>query len=105
MHIFVTDLEGQEHRIDAVEGWRVMELIRDQGIPIVAECGGSCCCATCHVYIAPEWADKIHPPREDEEDMLDQVPSPAGNSRLSCQIIFTEELNGLKLRLAPISLN
>jgi 2Fe-2S ferredoxin len=55
MKIFLTDLEGTTHAIDAIEGWRVMEIIRDHGFPMKAECGGACACATCHVYVDEEW--------------------------------------------------
>lgn len=98
--IHVTDQDGNNHTLDAIEGWQLMEIIRDHGLPIKAECGGSCCCATCHVYIAPEWQDKIYPMREDEDDMLDENFDREDNSRLSCQIIMTEELNGLTVTLA-----
>lgn len=98
--IYVTDLEGKEHALDALEGWQVMEIIRDNGLPIKAECGGACACATCHVYIDPQWQDKLYPKREDEIEMLDEAFDVQDNSRLSCQIIFNPELNGLKLTLA-----
>lgn len=98
--IYVTDLEGKEHALDALEGWQVMEIIRDHGLPIKAECGGACSCATCHVYVDPEWQGKLYPQREDEIEMLDEAFDVQDNSRLSCQIIFTPELNGLKLTLA-----
>ena len=105
MKVIVTDFKGQEHQLDAVEGWRVMEIIRDHGLPIKAECGGSCACATCHVYVEPEWIDKLEalnmPRSEDEEDMLDSLMDLEDNSRLSCQIIMCEELDGIRVTLAP----
>ncbi len=101
MKIFVTDLDGTEHELEAVEGWRVMEIIRDYGLPIKAECGGCCTCATCHIYIDKQWLNKIPPMREDEEDMLDEAFDVQENSRLSCQIILDENLDGLKLKLIP----
>lgn len=100
MKIFVTDLDGVEHALDAVEGWRVMEIIRDHGLPIKAECGGCCACATCHVYVDAQWADRLHEMSEDEEYMLDDVFDLQDNSRLSCQLIMNEDLNGLKVKLA-----
>ena len=100
MKIFVTDLDGTEHALDAIEGWRVMEIIRDHGLPIKAECGGACACATCHVYVNEDWIPKIHEMTEDEEDMLDEAFDQQDNSRLSCQIIMSEALNGLKVTLA-----
>lgn len=101
MKIYVTDLDGKEHALDAVEGWRVMEIIRDHGLPIKAECGGACACATCHVYVEEDWMDKVTPMNEEEEYMLDDAFDLEDNSRLSCQIIMSEELDGLKLTIAP----
>ncbi|MBL4589436.1 MAG: 2Fe-2S iron-sulfur cluster binding domain-containing protein [Alphaproteobacteria bacterium] len=100
MKIYVTDQTGKEHELEGLEGWRVMEIIRDYGLPIKAECGGACCCATCHVYVDGAWQDKLFPPRDDEIDMLDEAPDLEDNSRLSCQIIMSEELDGLKLTLS-----
>ena len=100
MKIFVTDLDGKEHALDAIAGWRVMEIIRDHDLPIKAECGGACACATCHVYVDDEWLDKIPQMRDDEEEMLDEAFDVQDNSRLSCQIILNEDLDGLKVRLA-----
>ena len=100
MKIYVTDLNEVRHALDAVEGWRVMEIIREHGLPIKAECGGSCACATCHVYIDEEWLGRLAPMREDEEEMLDEAFDLHNNSRLSCQIIMSEELDGLSLHLA-----
>ncbi|MFP4098187.1 MAG: 2Fe-2S iron-sulfur cluster-binding protein [Alphaproteobacteria bacterium] len=100
MKIFVTDLDGEEHELEAVEGWRVMEVIREHGLPIKAECGGACACATCHVYVADEWCDKLAPMRDEEEEMLDGAFDVQDNSRLSCQIILDETMDGLRLYLA-----
>lgn len=99
MHIVVVDHDGREHRLEALEGWRVMEVIRDWGIGIKAECGGACACATCHVEVEESWAAKLHPANDDEEAMLDEVPVISPTSRLSCQIIFTPELDGLAVKL------
>lgn len=101
MKIFVIDQNGQEYELEALEGWRVMEIIRDYGLPIKAECGGACCCATCHVYVDPAWVDKLYPMREDEEATLDEAPEIHDNSRLSCQILMEEKFDGLRVTLAP----
>jgi 2Fe-2S ferredoxin len=98
--IHVTDRAGQRHTLEAVEGWRVMEIIRDWGLPIEGLCGGACECATCHVFVAEEWLDKLFPPTEEEEDQLDTVVTKP-SSRLSCQILWTPELDGLEVTLAP----
>ncbi len=95
----VKSRDGSERILDAIEGWRVMEILREHGLPIEGRCGGACACATCHVVVAPEWVDKIHPANDDEEDRLDTVPNLSPTSRLSCQIIYQEELDGLELLL------
>ena len=99
--LFVTDYDGVEHKLDGLEGWRALEVIRDYGLPIKAECGGACACATCHVYVAEEWVNKLVPPNADEVMMMDDAMAVEDNSRLSCQIILSPELEGLKLTLAP----
>lgn len=102
MYIYVVDREGVEHKLDAIKGWRIMEIIRDHGLNIKAECGGSCLCATCHVYVDDEWLDKLYDMEEEEEDMLeDGAMELKDNSRLSCQLIMSDELDGIKLYLAP----
>jgi len=103
MKIYVIDHTGREHMLEAVEGWRVMEIIRDYGLPIKAECGGACACATCHVYVDDAWIERIAPMRAEEEDMLDEAMEVEDNSRLSCQIILDESLDGLRVRLAPMA--
>ena len=97
--ILVNDQSGRTHVLEAVEGWRVMELIRDHGLPIEALCGGACACATCHVHVAPDWAERLVPMREDEEGLLDALPAAAETWRLSCQIIWDTDLDGLELTL------
>jgi ferredoxin, 2Fe-2S len=101
LHIIVTDRDGHTHTLEALEGWRVMEIIRDNGLPIKAECGGACACATCHVYVDEEWLAKLPDMRDDEEEMLDEAMEVESNSRLSCQLLMSEALNGLKVTLAP----
>jgi 2Fe-2S ferredoxin len=101
MKIFVTDQQGERHELEGIEGWRVMEIIRDYGLPIKAECGGCCSCATCHVYVDEAWLAKLYPPNEEEQDLLDTAPDVKDNSRLSCQILMAEDLDGLELTLAP----
>lgn len=104
MKILVTDGHGVEHEVEATDGWTVMEMIRDAGLPIKAECGGSCVCATCHVIVDPEWFPKLPEKSEEEIDMLDLALEVHDTSRLSCQIEFEPELDGLKMTLAPDAL-
>lgn len=102
MRIFVTDREENEHELEALEGWRVMEIIKDYGLDLKAECGGACSCATCHVYVDHDWIDKLYPMRVEEEEMLDETMGEVkDNSRLSCQILMSEALDGLKVTIAP----
>ncbi len=101
LYIYVTDREGHKQKVDALSGWRIMEIIRDNELPIKAECGGCCSCATCHVYVAPQWLDKIPPPGEEEVEMLDEAFEVEDNSRLSCQILMHSDLKGLEVTLAP----
>ena len=102
MRIFVTDREGNEHELEALEGWRVMEIIKDYDLDLKAECGGACSCATCHVYVDHDWIDKLYPMRVEEEEMLDEAMGEVkDNSRLSCQILMSEALDGLKVTIAP----
>jgi len=101
MHLIVTDREGHVSTLEALEGWRVMEVIRDWGLPIKAECGGACSCATCHVYVDPEWVDRLPPPTDEELGQLDTTFAVEANSRLACQILVTPEMDGMRITLAP----
>ena len=101
MKISVTDRDGNKQILEADTNSTLMEIIRDAGLDIEAICGGCCACATCHCYIGEEWIDKISTPDDDEESMLDQAFDIKKNSRLSCQIPFSEELDGITLTLAP----
>lgn len=101
MKIRVTDQAGEIHELEGLEGWRVMEVIRDWGLNIKAECGGACSCATCHVYVDGNWFDKLPAPSDDEEDLLFSTLDKKPTSRLSCQILLNDDLDGLAVTLAP----
>tara|TARA_Y100000590_G_C14832861_1_gene680826 strand:+ start:167 stop:478 length:312 start_codon:yes stop_codon:yes gene_type:complete len=101
LKIYVKDRSGKEHKINADTNLTLMEILRDEGFEIEAACGGCCACATCHVYIDKNWIKKLDIIGEDEESMLDQAFDVKENSRLGCQIEFTEELDGIKLEIAP----
>ena len=101
MKILVTDREGNHHILKGDKNSTLMEIIRDEGVDIEAACGGCCACATCHVYIDEKWVNKLNPIDDDEESMLDQAFDVKKNSRLSCQINLNDDLDGLKLELAP----
>lgn len=94
---------GQAHIAEVAPGWSLMEGAVKNGVPgIDAECGGATACGTCHVYIDPAWLSALPPKDEDEEEMLDLAAASAPNSRLSCQIQVTPDLDGLVVRI-PIS--
>jgi 2Fe-2S ferredoxin len=101
MKIIATDRVGAEHTVEGRDGWTVMEILRDAGLPITAECGGACACATCHVYVDQDWYAKLTPPSDTEVDMLDMALAVEPNSRLSCQIVCAPELDGIKVTIAP----
>ncbi|MGE3149390.1 MAG: 2Fe-2S iron-sulfur cluster-binding protein [Pseudorhodoplanes sp.] len=91
---------GESHTIDAESGMTVMESAIQNGINgIEAECGGACACATCHVYIDESWVEKLGAPSPMEEDMLDFGYDVRPNSRLSCQIKITDDMDGLIVRI------
>lgn len=104
MKLIVTDRDGKTHELTAREDWSAMEVIRDANLPLAAECGGACACATCHVYVDDAWTEKLPPAAQQEIEMLDFGVAVQENSRLSCQIKMTPELEGLKVTLAPDSL-
>lgn len=97
--ITFVEFNGTERTIDAVENSTVMESARSNDVPgIEAECGGSCACATCHVYVDEAWIEKTGQRSEMEEDMLDFAFDVRENSRLCCQMKVTEDLDGLIVR-------
>lgn len=90
------DFQGSERVIDAVVGDSLMETALSNDVPgIDADCGGACACATCHVYIDADWVDAVGELDELEAEMLDVAEEVQENSRLSCQITVTEEMDGL----------
>jgi len=91
---------GKEHVVDVPEGWSVMEGAVKNLIPgIDADCGGACACATCHVYVDQAWMGKLTPKEDMEQTMLDFAQDLEANSRLSCQIKVTKELDGIVVRM------
>ena len=91
---------GQSHTVEVKKGLSVMEGAVQNNIPgIDADCGGSMACATCHVYVKEEWFNKLPKKEDGEEDMLDMAFEPKKNSRLSCQIMVSDELDGLIVNL------
>ncbi|MHB1207415.1 MAG: 2Fe-2S iron-sulfur cluster-binding protein [Rhodospirillaceae bacterium] len=99
--INVTDRSGRKHVVQGAPGATVMEILRDANLDVEAICGGCCSCATCHVLIDDAWTAKLAPQSEDEKELVEHTGAykPA-NSRLSCQIKFTDALDGLSLTVA-----
>ena len=96
--ITYTDQQGNSKTIDVENGLTVMEGAIQNNIPgIDADCGGSMACATCHVYVEEKWLDKLPKAEEGENDMIDMAFQPKKNSRLSCQLIVSDALDGLKV--------
>lgn len=96
------DQAGDRHELNLAVGSTVMEGAIDNDVPgIVAECGGACACATCHVYVDNAWAGRLTPISDMEDAMLDSALSRQPTSRLSCQIEVADELDGLVVQVAP----
>ena len=91
--------DGAETEVEAAEGLSLMQAAVNNGVAgIVAECGGACSCATCHVHIEPEWFDKLPAAADAEKEMLEFAVNPQPTSRLSCQIKLSADLDGLVAR-------
>ena len=100
--LIVVNRAGEEQAVDGDTGLSVMEVIRDNGFDeLLALCGGCCSCATCHVYVDPAFADALPAMSEDENDLLDSPDHRTDASRLSCQVVFSDALDGLRVTIAP----
>jgi ferredoxin, 2Fe-2S len=100
--IRVKDRDGVEHVVEGQVGLKLMETLREYDYGVTAICGGLCSCATCHVFVAPEWMPRLPAPQGDEKELLVELQNydPA-RSRLSCQVDFTADLDGVELQVAP----
>ena len=100
--LVVVDRAGAEREVEVAAGLSIMEGIRDNGFDeLLALCGGCCSCATCHIQVDAAWADKLPAMSEDENDLLESSDFRTETSRLSCQIPFLAELDGLRVTIAP----
>ena len=97
----VVGTDGDEHIVAVRRGARLMPALKSAKVGIIGMCGGHASCGTCHVYVAEEWRQKLGEPTGDERDMLDELESSRPESRLACQLTFTEALDGLRLTAAP----
>lgn len=101
IRLHVTDQKGKEHEVAAREQDTLMEALRELEDSVTAVCGGMCSCATCHVYIAPEWMAKLPEQQGDERELVAELVGRRETSRLSCQIPLSAELDGLRVTVAP----
>ena len=100
--LIIVTRDGRERAVEGQSGLSVMEVIRDHGIDeLLALCGGCCSCATCHIHVDEEWVGALPQMKPDEDDLLDSSDHRSANSRLSCQIPFGAELDGLRVTIAP----
>ena len=98
--IVFVEPSGEIREVEAPVGISVMEAAKQRGVTgIVAQCGGACACATCHVYVDAGWFAKLPPAEDMEQGMLESAWEPRSNSRLSCQITITAKLDGLRVRV------
>jgi 2Fe-2S ferredoxin len=98
----VTDRDGILHEVEGQLGVKLMETLREYEYGVTAICGGLCSCATCHIFIDPEWMPRLPAPQGDEKELLVELQNyDPGRSRLSCQVDFTPALDGLPLTVAP----
>jgi len=97
--IIFIEPDGNRREIDAPAGLSIMEIAHKYDVDLEGACEGSLACSTCHVIVEPDWYERLQPAREDEEDMLDLAFGLTKTSRLGCQIIMTDALDGLTVRL------
>ncbi|MDA0786764.1 MAG: ferredoxin family 2Fe-2S iron-sulfur cluster binding protein [Proteobacteria bacterium] len=93
------DSAGTSHEVEAPLGHSLLQIAWDNGLDVEGACEGAMACSTCHVIVDPEWYARLDAPTEDEEDMLDLAPGLKPTSRLGCQIIVNEAMDGLTVRL------
>lgn len=99
------DPDGSRHEVDAPEGLSVLEIAHRNKLALEGACEGSLACSTCHVIVSPDWYDRLKPAAEDEEDMLDLAFGLTQTSRLGCQIIMNNDLDGLEVTLPSATRN
>jgi 2Fe-2S ferredoxin len=98
----VTDRDGNVHEVEGKAGVKLMETLREFDWGVTAICGGLCSCATCHIFVKPEWISRLPAPQGDEKELLVELQHyEAGSSRLSCQVEFSGALDGIELKIAP----
>lgn len=104
-HMTFIDADGKPREVDAPLGHSLLQIAWDNGLDMEGACEGAMACSTCHVIVDPSWSDRLDAPTEDEEDMLDLAPGLKATSRLGCQIIITEAMDGLVVHLPDATRN
>lgn len=99
--IHVVTRDGEEKQIETTPGEPLMWALRDQNVDVEAVCGGAVSCATCHVYVDQEWVESLESPDDFEAALLEDLVHADKRSRLSCQLIMTDALKGLRCTIAP----
>ncbi len=99
------DADGSPKEVDAPVGHSLLQIAWDNGIDIEGACEGAMACSTCHVIVDPAWFDRLDEPTEDEDDMLDLAPGLKATSRLGCQVLITDKLDGLVVHLPGATRN
>ncbi len=100
--IKVTDREGNKLEVEAKDGHSLMEPLRDIENGFEALCGGLCSCSTCHVFVEPDWAAKLPPPKDDEQELVESAENyRPGQSRLACQLRASPAIDGIEVEIAP----
>ena len=105
VEVFATDRDGTQHKLEAERGRPLMEVLREANLGVEGTCGGACACGTCHVYIAKSWSERLPARSDDEQMMLEaigELVEVRPDSRLSCQVPLSEELNGIELEIGPV---
>ncbi|WP_296257817.1 MULTISPECIES: 2Fe-2S iron-sulfur cluster-binding protein [unclassified Pseudomonas] len=100
--VIVENRSGEQMTLQAQTAQSLMDIMRTGGVDdILALCGGTCSCATCHVIVDPAFIDRLTPMGDDESDLLDSSDHRTATSRLSCQVIFQDDMDGLRVTIAP----
>ena len=105
MKVVFIDPQGARTEVEAAPGDRLLEVGQRAGMPLEGTCEGQMACSTCHVIVDPAWFERLPPASADEEDMLDRAAGVARTSRLSCQIVLDQALDGLEARIPGESRN
>ena len=103
LNVEFLNADGSRITVEAADGARLLEVAQNAGLPLEGTCEGQMACSTCHVIVAPDWFGKLPEPSGEEEDMLDLAAGVQRTSRLSCQILLTDALDGLRVKIPAVS--